>query len=66
MKGRYYPETVYASLFGIGKIVFGELTPGLVMLVIAILAFSWIARSFRSETPPPAIAKRQAQAVAAD
>jgi len=57
---------VYASLFGIGKIVFGELTPGLVMLVIAILAFSWIARSFRSETPPPAIAKRQAQAVAAD
>ena len=58
---------VYASLFGIGKIVFGEWTPGLVMLVIAALAFSWIARSFRSETPPPAVAKRQArEAVAAD
>jgi hypothetical protein len=37
------------------------------MLVIAILAFSWIARSFRSEMPPPAVAKRQArEAVAAD
>jgi SSS family solute:Na+ symporter len=40
---------VYASLFGIGKIVLGNVVPGLVMLVIAVLAFSWIARSFREE-----------------
>jgi Na+/proline symporter len=40
---------VYSSLFGIGKIILGSLLPGLVMLVIAVLAFSWIARSFREE-----------------
>ena len=58
---------VYASLFGIGKIIFGNVTSGLVLLVIAIAAFAWIARSFRSETSPPAIARREArEAVAAD
>jgi Na+/proline symporter len=58
---------VYSSLFGSGKIIFGEITPGVIMLVIAALAFSWIARSFRMEQPPPAIAQREAQeAVAAD
>ena len=40
---------VYASLFGIGKIVLGNLVPGLAMLAIAIVAFAWIARSFREE-----------------
>ena len=40
---------VYASLFGIGKLVLGDITAGLVMLVIAIIAFAWIARSFREE-----------------
>jgi Na+/proline symporter len=40
---------VYSSLFGIGKIVLGNLVPGLVMLVIAAIAFAWIARSFREE-----------------
>jgi solute:Na+ symporter, SSS family len=40
---------VYSSLFGIGKIVLGNLLPGLVMLAIAVIAFSWIARSFREE-----------------
>src|SRR4051812_31541690 len=40
---------VYSSLFGIGKIVLGSLLPGLVMLAIAVVAFSWIARSFREE-----------------
>jgi Na+/proline symporter len=40
---------VYSSLFGIGKLVLGEYVPGLVMLVIAVAAFSWIARSFREE-----------------
>ena len=58
---------VYASLFGIGKIIFGELTVGVIMLVIAAVAFAWIARSFRSEAPPPAIARRRTrEAVAAD
>jgi Na+/proline symporter len=42
---------VYSSLFGIGKLVLGNLVPGLVMLAIAVVAFSWIARSFREEPP---------------
>ena len=58
---------VYASLFGLGKIIFGEITPGVVMLVIAGLAFAWIARSFRAEQPPPAVARSETRAaVAAD
>ncbi|NUQ20188.1 MAG: Na+:solute symporter [Gemmatimonadaceae bacterium] len=36
---------VYGSLFGIGKLVFGEILPGIVMCAIAALAFAWIARS---------------------
>ena len=40
---------VYSTLFGIGKIILGSLLPGLVMLAIAAVAFSWIARSFREE-----------------
>jgi hypothetical protein len=52
---------VYASLFGIGKIIFGEVAVGLVMLVIAAVAFAWIARSFRSESPPPSLARRPAR-----
>jgi len=40
---------VYSSLFGIGKIILGNLLQGLVMLAIAVIAFSWIARSFREE-----------------
>ena len=57
---------VYASLFGIGKIVFGELGAGLILLAIAVVAFAWIARSFRSELPPPAVAAREAASMAAD
>ena len=45
---------VYSTLFGIGKIVLGSLLEGLVMLAIAAVAFSWIARSFREE--PAALA----------
>ncbi len=47
---------VYATLFGIGKIVFGELTTGLILLAIAAIAFWWISRSLResAETPAPA------------
>jgi Na+/proline symporter len=40
---------VYSSLFGIGKIVFGETGTGVVLLVIAIGAFAWIAKAFREE-----------------
>jgi len=40
---------VYATLFGIGKIVFGFTGAGVVLLAVAAAAFSWIARSFRSE-----------------
>jgi len=40
---------VYSSLFGIGKLILGNLVPGLLMLAVAVVAFSWIARSFREE-----------------
>jgi len=57
---------VYGSLFGIGKIVFGELGTGIILLAIAAVAFAWIARSFRNELPPPAVAVRADAALAAD
>ncbi|HJQ21172.1 MAG TPA: sodium:solute symporter family protein [Gemmatimonadaceae bacterium] len=38
---------VYASLFGIGKLVFGEWGAGVLLLVIALLCFLWIARALR-------------------
>jgi len=57
---------VYSSLFGIGKIIFGEIGVGLVLLVIAVVAFAWIARSFRSETGPPAGRLPVEQRMAAD
>lgn len=40
---------VYASLFGIGKLIFGELALGIGMLAVAAAAFAWIARSFRGD-----------------
>jgi len=40
---------VYTTLFGIGKLVFGETGTGLILLAIAAAAFAWIARSFREE-----------------
>ena len=40
---------VYATLFGIGKLVFGELASGLVLVAVAAAAFAWIARSFGGE-----------------
>jgi hypothetical protein len=40
---------VYATLFGIGKLVFGETGTGLIMLAVAVAAFAWIARSFRGD-----------------
>jgi SSS family solute:Na+ symporter len=43
---------VYSTLFGIGKLVFGELSSGLILLAIAAAAFAWIARSFRVAREP--------------
>ena len=38
---------VYATLFGIGKIIFGFTGAGLGMLAVAAAAFYWISRSFK-------------------
>ncbi|MEO8564074.1 MAG: sodium:solute symporter family protein [bacterium] len=40
---------VYSSLFGIGKLIFGERGTGLLLLSIAAVAFGWIAKAFREE-----------------
>jgi SSS family solute:Na+ symporter len=44
---------VYATLFGIGKLIFGETMAGGIMLVVAAVAFAWIARAFREEDAGP-------------
>jgi SSS family solute:Na+ symporter len=46
---------VYSTLFGIGKLIFGEILPAVILLVIALASFLWIARSFRSETALPPV-----------
>jgi solute:Na+ symporter, SSS family len=56
---------VYSTLFGIGKIVFGQTGNGLVLLAIATIAFAWIARAFRTEPPRP-VAMANEDRVAAD
>jgi Na+/proline symporter len=57
---------VYGSLFGIGKIIFGELATGLVLLGVAALAFAWIARAFREEDAGPRAQRDVVVPVAAD
>jgi membrane protein implicated in regulation of membrane protease activity len=57
---------VYSTLFGIGKLVFGEWGAGFILLVIATIAFAWIARSFRSEPEPPSAALAAEDRIAAD
>ncbi|MEO8577401.1 MAG: sodium:solute symporter family protein [Gemmatimonadales bacterium] len=55
IEGGYLPWTnwiagivaVYSSLFGIGKLIFGETMRGLIMLAVAAVALWWISRSFR-------------------
>ncbi len=42
---------VYATLFGIGKLIFGDTVQAVVMLAVAAAAFYWISRSFRNEGP---------------
>jgi hypothetical protein len=46
--GRRYRVAVYATLFGIGKVIFGFTGQGIALLVVAAAAFYWINRSFRS------------------
>jgi len=58
---------VYSSLFGIGKVIFGDLGIGLALLAIALIAFVFISRSFRGEEPGPAAASAEPnRALAAD
>jgi Na+/proline symporter len=56
---------VYSTLFGIGKLIFGEIMTGFIMLVVATLAFLWIARAFREEDAGPR-AQRDVIKLAAD
>ena len=51
---------VYCTLFGIGKLVFGYVGAGLAFAAVAVLAFAWIARSFRGETPAPGVVAQRA------
>ena len=44
---------VYATLFGIGKIIFGQLGLGLTLLAIAVAAFLWIARALKAQDRAP-------------
>jgi solute:Na+ symporter, SSS family len=57
---------VYSSLFGIGRLVFGDWAQGLGLLAVAAVAFAWIARSFREEHSLPAPAAGRKEALAAD
>ncbi len=58
--------TVYSALFGIGRIVFGELVPGLLLLGIAALGFLWIGRALRQQHEPSPAEAVSAAAEAAD
>jgi len=39
--------SVYASLFGVGQIIFGATGRGVVLLIVAVLCFVWIGRNLR-------------------
>jgi solute:Na+ symporter, SSS family len=57
---------VYATLFGLGKLVFGQMLAGFVTLAVAAAAFAWIARSFRSDPMADEAVPTTPSAVAAD
>ena len=57
---------VYSTLFGLGKLVFGQLGTGLALLAVAVIAFAWIARSFRSDRMAEQPVRETATAVPAD
>lgn len=40
---------VYGTLFGTGRILFGEIIEGVLFLALAVLAFVWIARSLSGD-----------------
>jgi solute:Na+ symporter, SSS family len=40
---------VYATLFGIGKIIFGEWLTGLALLALAVGSFVWIAQALKAD-----------------
>jgi solute:Na+ symporter, SSS family len=42
--------TVYATLFGVGNLIFGETTRAFIYLAVAVFAFALIARNLRSES----------------
>lgn len=44
---------VYATLFGVGRLLFGGTLAGLLYLAAAVLAFAWIARSLRRAEEQP-------------
>ncbi|CAN5713605.1 Na+:solute symporter [soil metagenome] len=58
---------VYATLFGTGRIIFGDVASGVGFLLVAVLAFGWIARSLSepeiplsgAPTPPEPIIQPQ-------
>ena len=45
---------VYAALFGVGRILFGQLGSGFGFLFVATACFIWISRSLRDEDPEQA------------
>jgi hypothetical protein len=40
---------VYASLFGVGRILFGDTGSGIGLLLLAVACFTWIARNLGRE-----------------
>lgn len=54
----------YATLFGIGQVIFGHTEVGAAMLVVAGIAFWWISRAFREDAQTAAA--RAVTPVAAD
>jgi len=57
---------VYATLFGLGKLVFGQWGSGVGLLLVAAAAFAWIARSFRNDPMIDEAAVPSGAAVPAD
>jgi hypothetical protein len=57
--------SVYATLFGVGKLIFGPRVQALLYFLVAAVAFAWIARSFRNETPAGSTVRAGSEPVAA-
>ncbi|MGH7637086.1 MAG: sodium:solute symporter family protein [Gemmatimonadaceae bacterium] len=43
---------VYTSLFGLGQLILGTVTNGLILLAVAAVCFAWIGRSLRASNEP--------------